>query len=490
MEFPSPGQHKSFVAFETHLQACARELREEIELDKTLAGQTGPFGWPLTLQGHELDNRFAMHPMEGWDGTTTGRPSELTLRRWRAFGRSGAAMIWGGEAFAVTPEGRANPRQLALLNEAHTAQDLSLLIEAIHKGRVDSGLDPEGAFIGLQMTHSGRHAQPTKEPRPILAAHATWLDEYTDVPLSTTLIRDDELEALIQSYVRLATLAQAAGFDFVDIKACHGYLVHELLGARSRPGPFGGDYAGRTRFLMETIAAIQRACPDLGIGVRLCAGDVFPHKNNADGSPGQPLDPTPYLPLKHGWGMDLENPTKPDSSEAEQLVRDLYACGVKLINVTLGSPYSCPHLQRPSSYPPVDGYPPPEDPLLSVLRQVQITRRIKAACPHAVVVGTGYTYLQEWFPYLAQAELRRGSIDLVGLGRMVLSYPEFPLDLLAGRDIQRTRICRTFSDCTNGPRLDLVSGCYPLDREYRQSENGQRLRELKAQQAASQPRKS
>jgi 2,4-dienoyl-CoA reductase-like NADH-dependent reductase (Old Yellow Enzyme family) len=489
MKFRSPGQHKTFADMDQHVQELAGSLGEGIQLEKALEGTAGPFAAPLSLQGRTLSNRFAMHPMEGWDGTADGRPSELTLRRWKAFGRSGAAMIWGGEAFAITPEGRANPRQLALVNEENTKKDLALLMDAIRAGRVESGLAPSDAFVGLQMTHSGRHARPHGTPQPIIAAHATWLDEHTKVSAAHPLIGDDELQALTRSYVRLAQLAQQAGFDFVDVKACHGYLIHELLGARSRPGPYGGDYAGRTRFLLETITAIQNACPGLGVGVRLCAGDVFPHRVDPDGGPGIPLDATPHLPLNHGWGMDLQRPSQTDSAEPEQLTRDLVDRGVCLINVTLGSPYSCPHLQRPARNPPIDGYPPPEDPLLSVLRQVLMTRRIKAACPGAIVVGTGYTYLQEWFPHLAQAELRRGTVDLVGLGRMVLSYPEFPMDLLLGRDIQQTRICRTFSDCTNGPRQGLVSGCFPLDSHYRQSKDGERLRLLKAERAADHPRK-
>lgn len=477
MEYRSPGKCKTFAPF----KEMVRALDPSISVEEVLEGMSGPFGKPLDLHGKALENRFAIHPMEGWDGTTDGRPSDLTLRRWRAFGRSGAGLIWGGEAFAVVPEGRANPRQLALLDAGHAAQDLDLLMEALRDGRAESGLDPTGAIVGLQMTHSGRHARPDGTHQPIIAAHVPWLDEHTRVPQDAEPITDQELTRLTESYVHLAQLAEQAGFDFVDVKACHGYLMHETLGARSRPGPYGGNYNGRTRFLRETISAIQKSCPQLPIGVRMCAGDVFPYFADAEGGPGQPRNADSHVPLKHGWGMNLTQPTRVDSSEPERLARDLSAMGVRLINVTLGSPYSCPHLQRPASYPPVDGYAPPEDPLLSVLRQVQVTRRIKAAAPDAVVVGTGYTYLQEWFPHLAQAELRGGGIDLVGLGRMVLSYPEFPKDLLQGKTIQRSRICRTFSDCTNAPRQGLVSGCYPLDSLYRRSEDGQRLREIKAQ---------
>ena len=108
-----------------------------------------------------------------------------------------------------------------------------------------------------------------------------------------------------------------------------------------------------------------------------------------------------------------------------------------------------------------------------------MTRELKEAHPDAVVVATGYSYLQEWAPHVAQAELARGGADLVGLGRMVLSYPRLPLDTLQGSELDRKRVCRTFSDCTNGPRSGLKSGCAPLDPNY--AELKVELRQRKAQ---------
>jgi hypothetical protein len=137
------------------------------------------------------------------------------------------------------------------------------------------------------------------------------------------------------------------------------------------------------------------------------------------------------------------------------------------VNITVGSPYYCPHLQRPAYYPPSDGYLPPEDPLRGVIGHLNAVRRCKAAFPELPLVGTGYSYLQEYLPHVAQHEVGRGHVDLVGIGRMVLAYPELPADVLAGRPLDARRICRTFSDCTTGPRNGLVSGCFPLDPHYR-----------------------
>ena len=91
-------------------------------------------------------------------------------------------------------------------------------------------------------------------------------------------------------------------------------------------------------------------------------------------------------------------------------------------------------------------------------------------------MSSGYSYLQEFLPHVAQACVREGWFDAVGLGRMVLSYPELPADVLAGRPLARKQICRTFSDCTTAPRNGLVSGCYPLDPFYRERPERERAR--------------
>jgi 2,4-dienoyl-CoA reductase-like NADH-dependent reductase (Old Yellow Enzyme family) len=153
------------------------------------------------------------------------------------------------------------------------------------------------------------------------------------------------------------------------------------------------------------------------------------------------------------------------------------------VNLSAGCPYANPHIVRPAAFPPSDGYAPPEDPLIGVWRQIDAARQAKQAVPGLVLVGSGYTYLQEFLPHAAQAAVRSGWIDSVGLGRMVLSYPELPADLLSGRSLVRGRICRTFSDCTTAPRNGLRSGCYPLDAFYKALEP--EAAEMKAIKAAA-----
>ena len=219
--------------------------------------------------------------------------------------------------------------------------------------------------------------------------------------------------------------------------------------------------------------------------MRLSAFDLVPHRPAAS-SPGDPTgapgpgEPEPHaLPYDLAFGLDPQAPERIDLAEPIALVRELVRSGVRLINVTAGSPYYVPHVQRPALFPPSDGYAPPEDPLAGVARLLDAARSLKAAVPDAVVVSSGWTYLQEFIPHVAQACVRDGWCDAVGVGRLVLSYPELPADVLAGRTPDRRRLCRTFSDCTTAPRNGMVSGCYPLDPFYRARPERAALEELK-----------
>jgi 2,4-dienoyl-CoA reductase-like NADH-dependent reductase (Old Yellow Enzyme family) len=473
MRYTAPGRHKSLAAFREHWLRIAPDLG----LDEELAGAAGPLGAPRAVAGRVAGNRFCIHPMEGWDGTHDGLPSEHTLRRWRNFGASGAKLVWGGEAFAVGADGRANPHQLCLNPAADTARGLAALLAATRAAHAEHG-STDDLVIGLQLTHSGRYARPEGPPAPKLACHHPVLDARFGVDPAAPLVSDAELAAIGERFVRAAELAQRLGFDFVDVKCCHGYLLHELLGARSRPGPYGGSFENRTRLFREIVAGIRAACPGLEIAVRVSLGDVFPHAPDPATGAGAPLGWERHVPYEHQLGVDRTDPRRPDFAEPLRflaLARDLE---IRLVNVTLGSPYYCPHLQRPAAYPPSDGYEPPRDPLAEVAVHLCAVRAARAALPDLLLVGTGYTYLQEWLPHVAQHEVRLGHADFIGLGRMVLAYPELPRDVLASRPLDRKRLCRTFSDCTTAPRNGLVSGCYPLDPYYGQLADAARLKAL------------
>ena len=459
------GSLRDVDAFALHLQKHGIAIPVDPVL---LAPAKSPLGRPLKAKQFSIRNRFAIQPMEGWDGTPDGRPSDLTFRRWSNFGRSGAGLIWGGEAVAVRHDGRANPNQL-LLNES-TRDDLARLHETLIAA---AGTE---TIAGLQLTHSGRFSRPNSkraEPR-ILYRHPI-LDRRMDLPSDYPLLTDGDIREIIEDFHRAARLAYEIGFDFVDIKHCHGYLGHEFLSAHTRSGDYGGSFENRTRFLREVVEGIRAVAPGMELAVRLSAIDSIPF-----GKAGTPDSFDGCIPYRWGFGMNPENPLEPDLSEPIQFLSLLRTLDIQLVNVTAGSPYTNPHLQRPALFPPSDGYQPPEDPLLGVARQMGATRELKKLFPEMLFVGTAYTYLQDFLPYVAQAAVREGWVDFVGLGRIVLSYPELARDVLEGRPLDRRRFCRTFSDCTTGPRNALPSGCYPLDAHYKNSEAGRQLRSIKS----------
>jgi 2,4-dienoyl-CoA reductase-like NADH-dependent reductase (Old Yellow Enzyme family) len=450
--------------FRRHLTRSGIPLEFDDHLD---AAPASPLAQPIDVDGVRVGNRFCVLPMEGWDGTRDGEPSELTRRRWRNFGRSGAKLIWGGEAVAVRHDGRANPMQLVLTPRTH-ASIASLHDELVADHREAFGANAaDDLFVGLQLTHSGRFARPNEWNRaePLAGCSHPVLDRRN--PGGVRVLDDDELGRIVEDFVAAAKLAASAGFRFLDIKQCHGYLGHELLGAIARPGRYGGALEQRFSFMREIIEGIRQALPGMVLGVRLSAFDIFPYRKSADGI-GVPDDrPAGVMP---GFGvMADEGDEDLDAALADSrvLLAMLEKIGIRWICITAGSPYYCPHIQRPAFFPPPDGYEPPEDPLRGVARQIEATARLKAAFPRMVFVGSAYSYLQEWLPNVGQNAVRRGMTDFVGLGRMVLSYPDLPADVLAGRPLRRAAVCRTFSDCTTGPRMGMVSGCYPLDPFYK-----------------------
>jgi NADPH2 dehydrogenase len=479
---------KTPADFKAHLQTLGIEL----PCDDAIATADSPLLRPVeqvTINGKRIGNRIAIHPMEGWDGTTTGGITDDMLRRWRRFGESGAKLIFGGEAMAVRPDGRANPNQLILNRENISGiRKLREELTAAHAAKYGS---TEDLVIGFQLTHSGRFCRPNdkKKLEPRIAYRHPILDKKFGITSDAAILTDDDLQQLIKAYIEAAALATEAGADFIDIKHCHGYLLHEFLSAYTRPGPYGGSFENRTRLLREIIAGIRASGNKIDLGVRLSAFDFVPFRPDpALSSPGKPGPGIPEdfshcLPYKYAFGANQNNPIEPDLSETVRFIGECAHLGVKLINLSAGSPYYNPHIQRPAAYPPSDGYQPPNDPLIDVARQIHAVRQIRAVAPPQIaIIGTAYSYLQEYLPHVAQALLRQNWVDLIGLGRMTLSYPEILSDAAQNRPLTPKLICRTFSDCTTAPRNGLPSGCYPLDKHYAQKPEATALKEIKRAQ--------
>jgi len=471
MAFPRISTLKSAAQFRALLDDLDLSLGFDAELDlKAEPSLASPLSW----SGGTIDNRFCILPMEGWDATTDGQPTALTHERWRKFGISGAKLMWGGEAVAVREDGRANPNQL-LMNDANMSS-LESLRSTLLDAHVDAFGSSDGLLIGLQLTHSGRFARPNEKAKlePRIAYRHPVLDSKFEINSDEPILSDDDLSQLVDDFVFAAVRAAKLGYEFVDVKHCHGYLGHELLSGFDRPGRYGGSFENRTRFLCEVVDGIRAEAPQLAIGTRVSIFDYVPYEPGED-KVGVPAADAEYRHAFGGDGTGLGFNLR----EPHQLMELLKQKGIQLVCTTAGSPYYNPHIQRPAIFPPSDGYQPPEDPLIGVARQIEATAQLKQQHPDLIFVGSGYSYLQEWLPHVGQFAVRSGLVDSIGLGRMVLSYPNLPADVLSGNKMQRKKICRTFSDCTTAPRNGLVSGCYPLDPDYKSRSEREQLLEIK-----------
>lgn len=371
-----------------------------------------------------LKNSVAIHPMEGFDSDEIGGPSELTRRRYMRFARSGAGLYWF-EAVAISKESRSNDRQLWINDE--NVDSFKSLVDELHEKN-------GGAPIICQLTHSGRFSRPENKPAPIIAYHNPILNRPFNIPPEHRVVTDEYLDSLIPQYVKAAKLAEKAGFDGVDIKACHRYLMSELLSAYTREGRYGGSYENRTRLYREVIAAVTSEV-DIAAATRLGVHDGIGY---------------PY-----GFGDDLDDPSKFDPTEALRLIKDIQSLGVRLINVTMGTPYYNPHVNRPYCK---GGYEPPEHPLVGVERMIKGAALLRKEFPDIAFIGTGYTFLRQLSPYLAAGAVKEGMISAAGFGRMAFAYEGFADDLILG-SMKPERCCLTCGKCTELMRAFTTTGC-------------------------------
>lgn len=386
----------------------------------------------------ELNNRFAILPMEGNDAGEDGSPSTLTRRRYLRYAQCGAALIWF-EAIAVARAGRASPHQLYL-----TAENKEAFRELIGQIK-EEGLHKNGfaPCVIAQLTHSGRYSKPDGSPKPVIAAYNPVLDAKYNIPAGYPPITDGQLRALEEDFVSCAGLAREAGFDGADLKASHGYLLDELLSGYTREGEYGGSYEGRTRFLKNvTQKTRQETSPEFLIASRITVWDAQPY---------------PY-----GFGMDKNGGMEPDFSEPARLLRELKELGMDLTGPTMGNPYLNPHINRPFDK---GAYAPPEDPLFGVSRFLDYTAQIKKMVPEMPVVGAGYSYLRQFGMPAAAYGLENGHIDIMGIGRQAFACPRIISDILEHKKPDSKKLCVTCSKCTQIMRSGGQAGCPVRDPE-------------------------
>ena len=418
----------------------------ELDCNITLSEDSSALQNPVRVGSKTAPNRVAVLPMEGCDWTTEGSLTELAERRYLRFAKGGAGLLWW-EACAIVPEGRANPLHMML-----TAENAGVLAELLEKCN-QTAAEQNGAghkpINILQLTHAGRYSRPEgHKMTPIIPQHDPLLDPRAGIDDSYPVVTDEYLDSLPAHYVKAALLAQACGFDGVDIKACHRYLVSELLASHKRAGKYGGSFENRTRLLLDVVRAVRKAVsPDSIIATRLNITDAHPY---------------PY-----GFGVQAEEGSMEyDPSEPLRLVKLLAEEGVQLICTSAGSPYyTNPYVPRPFDVGILGAPTPPEHPLEGAARLFALTRDVQQAVgAHIPVVGSGYSWLRELAPYVGAANIEAGSAGFMGLGRQSFAYPDAPRDILAD-GMNPQKVCIACSKCTQIMRDHGRTGCVIRDRE-------------------------
>jgi 2,4-dienoyl-CoA reductase (NADPH2) len=431
-----------------------KRLSRQLEVSVEAVEDVSILAQPVEVEGLVMPNSLAVHPMEGCDGDAQGRPDKLTIRRYERFAAGGAGLIWA-EAIAVLQEARANPRQLWLHKGSQEAF-AALVARAREKAAQANGAGHRPLIVA-QLTHSGRYSKPGPVPRPIIPQRDPYRDPMTPqsypdpnrksrIPADWPLVTDEYLDELQDTYVEAARIAFAAGFDAVDIKSCHGYLINELLACRHRPGRYGGSFENRTRFLLEVIDRIRA---ELGENARIVTR----------------LGVYDAIPYPYGWGVGKDDYTEPDLTEPKRLIGLLRQRGVRLINITIANPYYNPHVGRPFNEPIVGGYAEPEHPLAGVARLVHITGEIQKEFPDIAFVGTGYSWLRTLFANVGAANKAQGLVTLVGAGRMGFAYPDFARDIIRDGKMYAEKVCVGCSACTQIMRDGGKTGCVVRDNE-------------------------
>lgn len=418
------------------LLAKASDLGIEIPFQLDLS----PLFEGFTLGSKKVVNRMAVQPMEGFDANPDGSPSDLTFRRYKRFASGGSSLLWF-EATSVVPEGRSNPHQLWL--HELSVDGFKRLVEETRQEAFQSFGTDHDIFCVLQLTHSGRYSRPRGMPQPKLALMNPFLDEKKE---TLHIFSDKELNRLQENFVDVARLAYQAGFDAVDIKACHGYVINELLAAFDRQNSkYGGFFSNRVRFLADVVKKIRQEISQVGVAVRM---------NAYDG-----------IPFPYGFGSSKEESEKIDLTEPKQVVSRLIEEGCSLFNITAGIPHLFPHLGRPFDRP-LPGAPiPPEHPLEGVSRLISITSELQKEFPDLPIVGTGYSWLRQYFPHVGAAVLRNKMASFIGIGRGAFAYPEAPLELMGKGKMNPEKACISCSRCSEMMQLGGIAGCVMKDKE-------------------------
>lgn len=413
-----------------------KERAEELKVYLPFSSRTDILKTPLKVGNVTFHNRMGIAPMEGADSLEDGSPSDYTIRRYVNEAIGGSALIWF-EAISIVPEGRSSKTQLLLTEE--NVESYKRMNEKIKEaGRKANGFEP---YLIMQANHSGRYSNPDNRPAPMIAYRHPQLEQYRAAD-DSCIVTDDYLKSLEESFGKAALLAKKAGFDAVDIKSCHGYLLAELLSAYDRPGQYGGNYENRTRLLKNGIKA-AKVWEDENFQVT-CRLGIY------DG-------------YEYPWGFGVSEGSglKPDLKEPIRLVKELYGnCGIQMMNLTMGNPYATTHVTRPFD---MGKYEPEEHPFTGIGRMIAGIGEVKKAVPEMVIFGSAPTYLRQFADLYTAGAVEEGFCDGMLFGRMAFADPDYANEIIKNGRIDPKRVCMTCGKCGDLIRAHKPTGCVIRD---------------------------
>lgn len=413
-----------------------KERAEELKVYLPFSSSTDILKTPLKVGNVTFHNRMGIAPMEGADSLEDGSPSDYTIRRYVNEAIGGSALIWF-EAISIVPEGRSSKTQLLLTEE--NVESYKRMNEKIKEaGRKANGFEP---YLIMQANHSGRYSNPDNRPAPMIAYRHPQLEQYRAAD-DSCIVTDDYLKSLEESFGKAALLAKKAGFDAVDIKSCHGYLLAELLSAYDRPGQYGGNYENRTRLLKNGIKA-AKVWEDENFQVT-CRLGIY------DG-------------YEYPWGFGVSEGSglKPDLKEPIRLVKELYGnCGIQMMNLTMGNPYATTHVTRPFD---MGKYEPEEHPFTGIGRMIAGIGEVKKAVPEMVIFGSAPTYLRQFADLYTAGAVEEGFCDGMLFGRMAFADPDYANEIIKNGRIDPKRVCMTCGQCGDLIRAHKPTGCVIRD---------------------------
>lgn len=415
-----------------------RKKAEELGVYLPFAKDTHVLKEPLSFRNTILNNRMGIAPMEGADALPDGSPSELTLRRYVREAVGASAIIWF-EAIAIVPEGRSSAHQLMLTRENLDAY--KAFTETIKEaGRKANGFAP---CLVMQANHSGRYANPEGKPAPLIAYRHPEYEKLREAD-DSCIVSDEYLKSLEEKFGEASLLAKEAGFDAVDIKSCHGYLLAELSSAYNRPGEYGGSFENRTRLLRNGIQAAKvHEDEHFLVTARIGIYDGFAY---------------PY-----GFGVKEGEGITPNLEEPIRLVRTLRdAYDVGMVNLTMGNPYVSTHVTRPFDH---GKYIPDEHPLYGMARMIHGIGQVKKAVPDMVITASGPSYLRQYSDLFAAGAVEEGLCDGMLFGRLSFANPEFPKQILETGRMDQKKTCVTCGKCGDLIRAGKPTGCVIRDTD-------------------------